>query len=196
MSASLLGVPAEIFEHILSYIPPQDYLKVKLLSKDFSAYASHVFKWKEMTKGEVVQGQTNWEASLKRGRHLRVFICTHCGLVKPTNDFTDNQAVKTNHKRICISCGISNGTYTKGKMPTINGQEHIPCWRCRKAVPKYNKWEEILASGKAGLTKAMDGSRTNGHLRLDALAFCQPCLGVMMPYKQAGSKKRQNDNIQ
>lgn len=205
MPASFEDVPPELFKIILSYIPPVDYLKVKLVSKSFSDWATDVFEWEDMTKAEVVQGQTSLEASLPRMRHLNHFICTHCGLVKPTNKFSDNQAVKTNHKRICISCGISYNKYTKRQLPKINGEEHIPCWHCREAVPKYENWEEILASGKADLTKLLEGSRTEGQLQryiaadgrvfqwaheLQVLAFCKPCLELMMRHKEAAARLR------
>ncbi|CAD6567017.1 MAG: hypothetical protein ASARMPRED_000465 [Alectoria sarmentosa] len=205
MPASLEEVPPELFKIILSHIPPVDYLKVKLVSKSFSSWASTEFKWRDMTKGEVVQGQTSLEASLPRARRLKHFICTHCGLVKSINKFSDNQAVKTNHKRICISCGISNKIYTKRQLPKINGDEHIPCWHCLKAVPKYDKWEEILESGKADLKKLLGGSKTEGRLQrylttdgrvlewvyeLPVLGFCKPCLELMMRHKEAASKLR------
>lgn len=206
MPTSLKDFPPEIFEIILSHIPPVDYLKVKLVSKSFSDWASAVFKWGDMTKGEVVQGQTSLEASLPRTRRLKHFICTHCGLVKPTSGFSDHQAVKTNYKRICISCGIGYNRYTKRQLPKINGEKQIPCWHCRKAVPKYENWEEVLASGKADLTMVLEGYRTEGIRQryiagdgrtldwapeLQLLAFCKPCLELMMRHKKAESRIRQ-----
>ncbi len=207
MASPIEGIPAEIFRIILSNIDPVDYLKVKLVSKDFSVWASTEFKWKGMTKTEITIGHTSLEAGLPRGRRLTHVICTHCGLVKPTNMFSDNQAVKKNPKRICISCGISDRIYTKGQMPKINGEECIPCWHCRKAVPKYNRWGETLASGKAALTKLLEGSKTEGHPEryftadgrtldwaheLQALAFCKPCLARMMHHKEAALSLRQS----
>lgn len=201
MPASTSHVPPEVLKIIFSYIAPVDYLKVKLVSKYFSDWASDVFKWEDMTKSEVVHGQTSLEASLPRGRRLKDFICTHCGLVKPTQMFTDNQAVKTNHKRICISCGIMHNNYTKRQLPKISGEERIPCWHCVKAVPKYDNWEAIVESGKADLVKVLRGSRTDGLLQrytardgrtldweheLEVLAFCKPCLKLMMRHKEAG----------
>lgn len=116
----------EIFRIILSHIAPVDYLKVKLVSKEFSEWAAAEFKWKDMTKAEVIQGHTSLEAGLPRGRRLKHFICTHCGLVEPANKFSDSQAVKTNRKRVCISCGIIHRTYTERQLPKINGEERIP----------------------------------------------------------------------
>ena len=127
MPTSIKDLPGEVFDIILSDIAPIDYLKVKLVSKDFCKWADTVFKWEEMTKIEVIRGQTSLEACLPRGRRLKILTCTHCGLVKPSNLFSDNQAAKTNPKRICISCGISNKTYTKHLLPKINGESHIPC---------------------------------------------------------------------
>ena len=185
---------------VLSHIDPVDYLKVKLVSKSFSQWASVVFKRKIMTKAEVIQGQTSLEASLPRSRRLKHLICTHCGLVKSTSSFSDNQAVKTNRTRICISCGISRGRYTRGQMPKVNGVEQIPCWHCRQAVPKYKEWERLLAAGKATLTKILKGSNTGGFLQcyaagdgrflawpheLQVLAFCEQCLELMLRHKQA-----------
>lgn len=205
MPASMKDVPPEILKIILSHIVPVDYLKVKLVSKSFSDWASVVFNWTDMTKGEVIQGQTSLEASLPRARRLTHLICTHCGLIKPTNNFSDNQAVKTNHKRICISCGITYNNYTKRQLPKIKGEEHIPCWHCRNAVPKYDNWEEVLASGKADLTKLLGGSRTEGRLQkymtsdgrvlewvheLQVLAFCKPCLELMVRHKEAALRLR------
>ena len=205
MPASIEDVPPEIFTVIVSYIAPVDYLKFKLVSKSFSNWASTAFKWEDMTKGEVIQGQTSLEAGLPRARRLNDFICTHCGLVKPTDRFSDNQAVKTNHKRICISCGIISNYYTKRQLPKVNGEEHIPCWHCKKAVPKYNNWEETLASGKDDLMNLLGGSRTEGLLQryiapdgrsldwihqLDVLAFCKPCLELMLHHKEAASRLR------
>lgn len=205
MPASIKDVPPEIFENILSHIRPVDYLKVKLVSKSFSDWASNVFKWEDMTMEEVVQGHTSVEASLPRGRPLNYCVCKHCGLVKPTNEFSDNQAVKTNHKRICISCGIGYNTYTKRQLPKINGEEHIPCWHCRKAVPKYDNWEEILVSGKAVLTKLLEETTPEGDPitymtsdrrklvsvhELPALALCKPCLRLMMRHRAAGPRLR------
>ena len=202
MPTSLNDFPPEIFEMILFHIPSVDYLKVKLVSKSFSDWASAVFKWEDMTKGEVVQGQTSLEASLPRTQRLKHLICTHCGLVKRTSDFSDNQAVKTNHKRICISCGIGYNIYTKHRMPKINGEEHTPCWHCMKAVPKYEYWEEILASGKADLINVLEGYGTEGVRQrylagdgrmldsahdLRILAFCKGCLELMMRHKMANS---------
>ncbi|KAF6218515.1 hypothetical protein HO133_005864 [Letharia lupina] len=191
MPASIKDVPPEIFENILSHIRPVDYLKVKLVSKSFSDWASNVFKWEDMTMEEVVQGHTSVEASLPRGRPLNYCVCKHCGLVKPTNEFSDNQAVKTNHKRICISCGIGYNTYTKRQLPKINGEEHIPCWHCRKAVPKYDNWEEILVSGKAVLTKLLEETTPEG----DPITY-------MTSDRYLGPKKKQKklftefDNLQ
>ena len=202
---SVHDVPPEIFSVILSHIPPVDYLKVKLVSKAFSQWASVEFDREKMTKREVIQGQTSLEASLPRARRLKHLICTHCGRVKPTNEFSDNQAVKTNPRRICLSCGISSKAYTRRQLPKINGEEHIPCWHCRKAVPKYENWEEILVAGKTALTKVMQGSRSEGLLQryitgdgrtldwvheLQALAFCKPCLKVMMRHKEAALRLR------
>ena len=56
MPTSVHDVPSEIFRVILSYISPIDYLKVKLVSKAFSRWASAEFDWANMTKGEVIQG--------------------------------------------------------------------------------------------------------------------------------------------
>ena len=114
---------------ILSDIDPIDHLKVKLVSKHFCKWACDVFNLGDMAKTEVIQGQTSFEASvrLKRGQHLEIFICTHCGRVKTSNQFSDNQAVKTKPTRFCISCGISNRTYTKNRLPTINGESRVPC---------------------------------------------------------------------
>ena len=205
MPASIEDVPPEIFTVIVSSIAPVDYLKFKLVSKSFSNWASTAFKWEDMTKGEVIQGQTSLEAGLPRARRLNDFICTRCGLVKPTDRFSDNQAVKTNHKRICISCGIIFNNYTKRQLPKVNGEEHIPCWHCKKAVPKYNNWEETLASEKDDLMKLLGGSRTEGLLQryiapdgrsldwihqLDVLAFCKPCLELMLHHKDAASRLR------
>lgn len=205
MPTSIQDVPAEILAMILSHIDPVDYLKVKLLSKSFSDWASAKFKWKDMTKAELIQGQTNLEASLPRTRRLTHFICTHCGLVKRKQNFSDNQAVKTNRRRICISCGIGRKVYTKGQMPKINGEERIPCWHCRRAVPKYECWEDIIASGKVALAKVLEGSRARGlpkayntadgrtlewSQELQALAFCKPCLGQMMRHKEVLSIPR------
>ena len=198
MPFSIQDVPAEILGIIFSYIDPVDYLKVKLLSKGFSDWASTEFDWQDMTKAEVIQGQTHLEASLPRTRHLIHFICTHCGLVKDKNMFSDNQAVKTNHRRICISCGIGCKVYTKGQMPKVSGEERIPCWHCQKAVSKYENWEEIIASGKVALAKVLEDSKARGvpkryktangrtlewSRELQVLAFCKPCLEQMMRYK-------------
>ncbi len=207
MASPIKGVPADIFRIILSHIDPVDYLKVKLVSKDFSTWASAELNWKGMTKTEVITGHTNLEAGSPWGRRLTIFICTHCGLVKPKHKFSDNQAVKNNPKRICISCGISDRIYTRGQMPKVNGEECIPCWHCKKAIPKYNGWEETLVSGKAELTKILEGSRTGGHLaryatadgrtldwsrEIRSLAFCKPCLDRMMHHKEAALWLRQS----
>ena len=200
MPIPVQDVPADIFRLILSHVAPVDYLKVKLVSKSFSSWASTEFNWEHMTKDEVIKGHTSLEACLPRTRRLKDFICIHCGRVKSTNSFSDNQAVKTNHKRICISCGISQRIYTKGQLPKINGEEHIPCWHCLKAVPKYQDWEKKLALGKAALAKLLEGSRTEGARQryitgdsrtlessheLQALVFCEPCLKLMMRHKEA-----------
>ena len=185
---------------ILSLIPPVDYLKVSLVSKSFHNLASTEFKWETMNMAEVIQGQTSLEASLPRTRKLIHFICTHCGLVKSANKFSDNQAVKTNRTRICISCGISRRKYTKGQMPKIKGVEHIPCWHCREAVPKYEGWQEAMVLGKIAVAGVLEGSRTRGirqsYLTADGrtldwpyeiqvLAFCKRCLELMMRHKEA-----------
>ena len=195
MPTSIEDVPPEIFKAISSYITPVDYLKFKLVSKSFAHWATLEFKWKEMTKDEVIQGQTSLEAGLPRTRRLKSFICTHCGRVKASRKFSDAQAIKTNFKRICVSCGITNRIYTVGQMPKINGQERIPCWRCRKAVPKYDKWEDALASGKHTLMMIIehhyrpegyinryttkDGRTLDTSHQLRALAFCGGCLNRM-----------------
>lgn len=202
MPTSIQDVPPEILSMILSHIDPVDYLKVKLLSRTFFVWASVEFRWKDMTKAKLIQGQTNLEASLPRTRRLTHFICTHCGLVKDKHMFSDNQAVKTNPRRICISCGISRRVYTQGQMPKVDGVERIPCWHCRKAVRKYAGWEETIASGKVALAKVLEGSRARGSPKsystadgrrlgwsqeLQALAFCQPCLGHMMSHEEVHS---------
>ena len=114
---------------ILSAVDPVDHLKVKLVSKYFCEWAYDVFKLEDMAKPEVVQAQTSFEASvrLQRGQRLEVLVCTLCGRVKTRDQFSDNQAHKANPKRFCVSCGISNRTYTKNKRPTINRESHIPC---------------------------------------------------------------------
>ena len=138
MPTSIEKFPGEVFEIILSDTAPTEYLKVKLVSKHFSKWADTVFKWEEMTKTEVIQGQTSLEACLdfpegqrrsvpKGQRRLDILTCTHCGLLKKINRFSDNQAAQTNPTRFCISCGIISRKYTKGRRPTINGEEHIPC---------------------------------------------------------------------
>ena len=179
---------------VLSHIPPIDYLKVKLVCKSFNVWACMVYKSRVMTKGEVVQAQTSLEASLPRGRRLQHFVCTHCGLVKPTNKFSDNQAVKTNYKRICISCGINRQKYTTGQRPKVNGVKCIPCWLCKNAVPEYENWQVVMASGKAALMKILGPSRKgllqryktgDGRVlewayELQVLAFCKDCLELML----------------
>ena len=130
MKTSVQDLPGEVFKEILSIIDPIDYLKVTLVSKHFYTWACDVFKWEEMTKDEVIQGQISFEAclDLHRGQRLAFLICTHCGLVKTSNQFSDNQTVpKVKRTRFCISCGISERTYTKGKRPTVNGVSLIPC---------------------------------------------------------------------
>lgn len=126
MSSSMNNIPPEVLRVILFYVAPEDYLKVKLVSKHFSEWASAEFKWKDMTKAELVQGHTSLEAGFPRGRRLQYFVCTHCGLVKPTKAYSDNQAVKKNPTRICVSCGIIRNRYTRRVLPKINGEEHIP----------------------------------------------------------------------
>ena len=130
MTTSIQQLPGEVFKIVLSDIDPIDYLKVKLVSKHFCKWACDAFKWEEMTKAEVIEGQTSFEAclSLQRGQRLAFLICTYCGRVKTSNQFSDNQtAAKTNPTRFCISCGISDMVYTKTKLPTVNGVSHIPC---------------------------------------------------------------------
>ena len=191
-------VPPEIFKLISSYVAPIDYLKFKLVSKSFADWATCEFGWKNMTKDEVIQGQISLEAGLPRTRRLKSFICTHCGLVKASDRFSDSQGVKTNWKRICVSCGISNRIYTVGQLPKINGQEHIPCWNCRNAVPKYDKWEDVLASGKDALAEIIECGKCEGYInryttrdgrtldsihQLQALAFCKRCMKQMLRFK-------------
>ena len=108
-----------------------------------------------MTKEEVVQGHTSLKAGLPKAQRPKDFIYVHCGLVRPAKKFTYTQAVKTNHKRVCISGGTSRHIYTIGQLPKIEGEEHLPWWRCREAVPKYDSWEEIHASGKVAFGKSI-----------------------------------------
>ena len=184
---------------VLSHIPPVDCLKVKLVCKSFNGWACTEFKSRDMTKGEVIQAQTSLEASLPRGRRLKHFICTHCGLVKPTDKFSDNQAVKTKYTRCCISCGINRKIYTTGQMPKVNGVKYIPCWRCKNAVPEYENWQDVMALGKAALMKILSASRKEGlpqrykagdgrflvwPYELQALAFCKQCLELMLRHKE------------
>ena len=184
---------------VLSHIPSVDCLKVKLVCKSFNGWACTEFESRDMTKGEVIQAQTSLEASLPRGRRLKHFICTHCGLVKPTDKFSDNQAVKTNYKRICISCGMNRGKYSTGQMPKVNGVKCIPCWLCKNAVPEYENWQDVMALGKAALTEILDGSGDEGlpqryttgdgrvltwPYELQVLAFCKPCLELMLRRKE------------
>ena len=184
---------------ILSHIPPVDCLKVKLVCKSFNNWACTEFESREMTKCEIIQAQTSLEASLPRSRRLKHFICTHCGLVKPTDKFSDNQAVKTKSKRICISCGIIRRSYTTGQMPKVNGVKYIPCWVCKNAVPQYENWQDVMASGKAVLTKILEGFRNEGlpqiyktgdgrflegSNELRVLAFCKQCLDLMLHHKE------------
>ena len=187
--------------HVLSHIPPVDCLKVKLVCKSFNDWACIEFTSRDMTKGEIIQAQTSLEASFPRGRRLKHFICTHCGLVKPTDKFSDNQAVKTNYTRTCISCGIYRGKYTTGQMPKVNGLKCIPCWLCKNAVPEFEKWQAEMALGKADLTKIFDVSRREGlpqryktgdgrflasPYELRVLAFCQQCLELMLCHNKHG----------
>ena len=177
---------------VLSHIPPVDCLKVKLVCKSFNGWACAEFKSRDMTKAEIIQAQTSLEASLPRGRHLKYFICTHCGLVKPTNKFTDNQAVKTNYTRSCISCGINRRTYTTGRMPKVNGVTYIPCWLCKNAVPEYENWQDVMVLGKAALTKILhasryktgDGRSLERPYEVQVLAFCQQCLELMLRHNE------------
>ena len=184
---------------VLSHIPPIDSLKVKLVCKCFNVWACPEFKSRDMTKGEVIQAQISLEVSLPRGRPLKQFICTHCGLVKPTDKFSDNQAVKTNYRRICISCGISHRTYTTGQMPKVNGVKCIPCWLCKNAVPEYENWRDVMALGKAALAKILDASWNEGlpqryktgdgrflawPYELQVLAFCKECLELMLRHTE------------
>ena len=190
---------------VLSHIPPVDSLKVKLVCKSLNAWACTEFNSRDMTKREVIEAQTSLEASLPRGRRLKHFICTHCGLVKPTDKFSDNQAVKTNYTRTCISCGINRRSYTTGKMPKVNGVKRIPCWLCKNAVPEYENWQDVMASGKAALTKILDASWNGGRPQryktgdgrflewpneLQVLAFCKQCLKLMLRHKEAWRLER------
>ena len=205
MSTLQDDIPLEVFRLILSHIPPIDYLKVQLVSKDFYKLASTEFNWRSMTKSEIIQGQLSYEASLPRLRRLTSFVCTHCGLVKPGDQFSDSQAVKTKPQRICVSCCISSNIYNKGVMPNINGEERIPCWHCRKAVPKYQNWEQNMAKGKASLAKFLPDLRSEGRHQgyitadrrtlnwsheLHALAFCGPCLDLMLRHREASPSLR------
>ena len=198
MPTDIQNVPSDIFKIILSYVVPVDYLKFKLVSKSFAVWATSEFDWKNMTKDEVIQGQTSLEASLPRSRRLKSFICTHCGLVKASSQFSDSQAIKTKLKRICVSCGISDRIYTVGLLPKIDGRERIPCWNCRRAVPKYHKWKDALALGKEALMKIIEQS-SEGYIEryttrdgrtfdciqeLRALAFCELCMKQMLLHKE------------
>ena len=190
---------------VLSHIPPVDYLKVKLVCKSFNHWACSEFTSRDMTKREVIQAQISLEASLPRGRRLKHFICTHCGLVKPTDKFSDNQAVKTNYKRTCISCGINRSSYTTGQRPKVNGVKCIPCWLCKNAVPEYENWQDVMALGKAALTKILDASRNEGlpqrfktgdgrflawPYELRVMAFCKQCLKLMLRHKEEAWRLR------
>lgn len=183
---------------ILSHLPPIDYLKVKLICKSFNDWVCTESTSRDMTKDELIQAQTSLEASFPRGRRLNHFICTHCGLVKPAEKFSDNQAVKTKYTRTCISCGINRRIYTTGQMPKINGVKHIPCWLCKNAVPEFENWQDVLALGKAALTRIFDESRKEGYpqryntgdgrflewpYELKVLAFCNQCLELMLCHK-------------
>ena len=60
MPSSMKDVPPEVLRVILFYVAPEDYLKVKLVSKHFSDWAAAEFKWKNMTKAEVRTSPTHF----------------------------------------------------------------------------------------------------------------------------------------
>ena len=176
--APLSTLPPEIVLHIMSYIPTESLLPVKLVSKIFHAYATIATlhnKTINRDLAQVCRCQTMVEASLPRGRPLNCCICTHCGRVKKTCAFTDTQSRKVNPKRICISCGILQKKYTEKRLPRVDGEYLIPCWECREAVPQFRCWRYILSIARHRFQLPPEPSPDAIYDMLYG-AYCKECL--------------------
>lgn len=157
------NVPEEILDMILGNANATDHLNIKLVSAKFWRCATAI----DMTTlglAEAAKCHAAVEAAFPRNRALRCCFCTRCGFVKDTDQFSDPQAKKTTKCRTCIACGIRRSKYSDTCLPSVGGDERIPCHDCRRPMPTYDGWR--LKSAEAKLL-----------LRLDrGTIYCEHCL--------------------
>lgn len=149
------NVPNEMLLNILGSVNATDHLSVKLVSKRFRGWATDI-DTTTLTLAEVVRCHAAIEAAFPRNRELVRCCCTHCGLVKDTAQFSDPDAKKTKANRTCIACGIRRKKYSHRCLPTVGGQQRIPCHDCLRPISLYDGWklksaeETILLDIRAG----------------------------------------------
>ena len=138
------NVPNEILLYILSSVDAKDHLNIKLVSQIFNSCAIDI-DTTTLTLAEAVKCHTAIEASFPRRRALVCCCCTHCGLVKDTDQFSDPQATKTKVNRTCIACGIRRFKYSNSCLPSVDGENRIPCYDCLQPMSLYEGWRLKLA---------------------------------------------------
>ena len=166
-------IPSEILINILGSVNATDHLNVKLVSKSFHSCSIKI-DIRALTLAEAAKCHAAIEASLPRHRALVCCCCTHCGLVKDTDQFSDPQATKNKDSRTCIACGIRRLIYSNKRLPPVGGEKRIPCYDCLRPMPLYDGWEP--RSAEAAIL-----------LRLGAgKIYCEQCLEFRLRFVRNG----------
>lgn len=160
------SVPEEILLNILGFGNATDHLNIKLVSTRFY-HCAVAINTKSLSLAEAAKCHAAIEATFPRNRALRHCCCSRCGLVKDTDQFSDPQAKKKKKGRTCIACGIGRKKYSDKCLPSVGGEERIPCYDCLRPMPTYDGWRLKSAEAKLLLRP---GSSTTGEI------LCEHCL--------------------
>lgn len=174
------SVPEEIVLNILGNASAADYLNIKLVCAKFCRCASAI-DTTTLSLTEAAKCHAAIEAGFSRNRALRCCCCTRCGLVKDTDQFSDPQAKKTTKSRTCIACGIRRLKYSAKCLPSVGGEERIPCYECLQPMSTYDGWR--LKSAEAKLLLRLDGGKI----------YCEHCLESKLCRKYPTMQQRNQE---
>lgn len=157
------NVPNDILLYILSSVDARDHLNVKLVSKIFNSCAVDI-DMTTLTLAEAAKCHAAIEASFPRNRALVCCCCTHCGLVKDTDQFSDPHATKKKANRTCVACRIRRSKYSNTFLPFVGGEHWIPRYDCLQPMSMYAGWR--LKSAEAAVLLRLSSGKM----------YCQHCL--------------------
>lgn len=175
----LLDLPPELQSMIASELDAVSLCNLKLVCKSLDTWTKDPPK---LSSSEWQQFHSMFETMARRRRRkLQTLGCSDCRKVLDKGVFSDRAAIRSllnKNGRICISCGIKNGSKRDFK---IKGEAVFGCRGCQKAKPLEEedkclvdkaRWYEDFPEVGEGSFDASRGFR-----------WCHDCWSIVKNYR-------------